>query len=143
MVRTMAMTPKVKDELARLDITKPVLPQGGGGGDAALRRRAAHRRGRIVVEAELDTAMAARRLRTFIAEVYGHHSDLVVLPAVACARAAAISSASSRRAPPWPGRPASSMRGGTSGAGLPAKVVSAGSCDSEAAWRGASSLTAR
>ncbi len=35
--------------------------------------------GRIVVEAELDTGAAARRLRTDIAEVYGHTSDVVMV----------------------------------------------------------------
>ena len=35
--------------------------------------------GRIVVEAELDTGAAARRLRKDIAEVYGHASDVVVV----------------------------------------------------------------
>ena len=35
--------------------------------------------GRIVVEAELDTGAAARRLRKDIAEVYGHASELVVI----------------------------------------------------------------
>ena len=37
--------------------------------------------GQIVVEAELDTANAARRLRRYIAEVYGHKSDMLVLAA--------------------------------------------------------------
>ena len=35
--------------------------------------------GRIVVEAELDTGAAARRLRRDILEVYGHQSDVVVI----------------------------------------------------------------
>ena len=35
--------------------------------------------GRIVVEAELDTGAAARRLRKDLLEVYGHHSDVVVV----------------------------------------------------------------
>ena len=35
--------------------------------------------GRIVVEAELDTGAAARRLRKDIAEVYGHQSDVVMV----------------------------------------------------------------
>src|SRR5829696_410085 len=37
--------------------------------------------GQIVVEAELDTANAARRLRRFVAEVYGHKSDVLVMSA--------------------------------------------------------------
>ena len=37
--------------------------------------------GRIVVEAELDTGAAARRLRREIAEVYGHASEIIVVAA--------------------------------------------------------------
>ena len=35
--------------------------------------------GRIVIEAELDNAAAARRLRTAIGEVYGHGSEIIVV----------------------------------------------------------------
>ncbi|MEW1980142.1 DNA-binding protein WhiA [Citricoccus sp. NPDC079358] len=35
--------------------------------------------GRIVIEAELDQAATARRLRTAIAEVYGHGSEIIVV----------------------------------------------------------------
>jgi cell division protein WhiA len=35
--------------------------------------------GRIVIEAELDNAAAARRLRTAVAEVYGHGSEIIVV----------------------------------------------------------------
>ena len=35
--------------------------------------------GRIVIEAELDTGIAARRLRKDILEIFGHASELVVL----------------------------------------------------------------
>src|SRR5699024_4247338 len=35
--------------------------------------------GRIVVEAELDTGIAARRLRQAIHEVYGHSSEVIVV----------------------------------------------------------------
>lgn len=35
--------------------------------------------GRIVIEAELDTGIAARRLRKDILEIFGHSSDLVVM----------------------------------------------------------------
>ncbi len=49
--------------------------------------------GRIVVEAELDTGAAARRLRQDIAEVYGQSSDLVVLSSGGLRRAPATSCA--------------------------------------------------
>ncbi len=35
--------------------------------------------GRIVIESELDTGVAARRLRKDIAEVFGHESEVLVL----------------------------------------------------------------
>ncbi|HEX6577175.1 MAG TPA: DNA-binding protein WhiA, partial [Jiangellaceae bacterium] len=75
----MAMTASVKDELARLEVTKPccrkaevsALLRFGGGLHIVS--------GKIVVEAELDTGVAARRLRRDIAEVYGHDSDIAVV----------------------------------------------------------------
>src|SRR4029077_839525 len=75
----MALTSLVKDELSRVSVLKPccrkaevstILRFAGGLHLAA---------GRIVVEAELDTGAAARRLRKDIAEVFGHTSDMIVL----------------------------------------------------------------
>src|SRR6201986_90716 len=74
-----AMTSLVKDELSRVTVLKPccrkaevsALPRFAGGLHLAL--------GRIVVEAELDTGAAARRLRKDIAEVFGHSSGVIVL----------------------------------------------------------------
>ncbi len=60
----MAMTALVKDELSRLTITKPCDRKAEV---SAMLRFAGGLHivsGRIVVEAELDTAAAARRLRT-------------------------------------------------------------------------------
>ena len=75
----MAMTPAVKDELARLPVTKPCCRKAEV---ASLLRFAGGLHivaGRLVIEAELDTGATARRLRKDIAEVYGHASDLSVL----------------------------------------------------------------
>jgi DNA-binding protein WhiA len=133
----MAMTSSVKDELSRLSITKPccrkaevssLLRFAGGLHIAA---------GKIVIEVELDTAQSARRLRKDISDIYGHESDLAVLSSSglrkgsryvvrvinegeALARQTGLVDAQ--------GRPVR---------GLPPQVVSAATCDSEAAWRGA------
>lgn len=133
----MAMTASVKDELARLPVSKPccrkaevsaILRFAGGLHIVA---------GKIVVEAELDTAAAARRLRKDIAEVFGHASELSVVQAGGLrkashyvlrvhiggeklARQTGLVDAS--------GRPVS---------GLPTALVNGTICDAEAVWRGA------
>jgi DNA-binding protein WhiA len=133
----MAMTAAVKDELARLSVTKPccrkaevsTLLRFAGGLHLVA--------GKILVEVELDAAQSARRLRKDIADVYGHESDLAVLSSSglrkgsryvvrvvkdgeALARQTGLVDAN--------GRPVR---------GLPPQVVSASICDAEAAWRGA------
>ena len=133
----MAMTSAVKDELSRVEITKAccrkaevssILRFAGG-----LHLVAGH----IVIEAELDTGAAARRLKKDLFEIYGHGCDIamvqqsglrkgtrylvrVVEGGDALARQTGIVDTS--------GRPVR---------GLPPAVVSGGVCDCESAWRGA------
>ena len=133
----MAMTSAVKDELSRVDITKAccrkaevssILRFAGG-----LHLVAGH----IVIEAELDTGAAARRLKKDLFEIYGHGCDIamvqqsglrkgtrylvrVVEGGDALARQTGIVDPS--------GRPVR---------GLPPAVVAGGLCDCESAWRGA------
>src|SRR5438045_3088890 len=76
---TMALTASVKDELSRVDISKPCCRRAEM---AALLRFAGGLHivsGRVVVEAELDTGATARRLRREIADVYGYPSEIHVL----------------------------------------------------------------
>ena len=75
----MAMTAQVKAELASTQVTKTCCRKAEV---ASMLRFAGGLHivsGRIVVEAELDTGAAARRLRKDIAEVYGHTSDVVMV----------------------------------------------------------------
>ena len=75
----MAMTAKVKDELSRTSVTKTCCRKAE---ISAVLRFAGGLHivgGRIVIEAELDTAQAARRLRQDISDVYGHPSEMMVL----------------------------------------------------------------
>ena len=75
----MAMTAQVKAELASTQITKTCCRKAEV---ASMLRFAGGLHivsGRIVVEAELDTGAAARRLRNDIAEVFGHPSDVVMV----------------------------------------------------------------
>jgi DNA-binding protein WhiA len=97
----MAMTSVVKDELSRVPVVKPccrktevsTLLRFAGG----LTLTAGH----IMIEAELDTAAVARRLRASIAEVFGQPSEL---PPAACAGATGTSCGCPRAATAWPGR---------------------------------------
>lgn len=132
----MAMTADVKDELCRVAErdtccrraeTASVLRLAGGLHLVA---------GKIVVEAELDSGAAARRLRTDIAELYGHTADLAVLQPGGLRRssryvvrvaAGGESLARQTGLVDARGRPVR---------GLPPAVVAGSSCDSAAAWRG-------
>jgi cell division protein WhiA len=133
----MAMTALVKDELSRVTVTKPccrkaevsTLLRFAGGLHLAA--------GRIVVEAELDTGAAARRLRKDLAEVFGHSSALVVLAPSGLRKGnrylVRVNSGGGSLARQTglvdaEGRPVR---------GLPRQVVSGTGCDCESAWRGA------
>jgi DNA-binding protein WhiA len=127
----MAMTAQVKAELATIKVAKPCCRKSEV---AATLRFAGGLHivgGRIVIEAELDTGAAARRLRTDINEVFGHDSDLMVVNAAGLRRGTRFvvrvisdGEALARQTGliDSRGRPAR---------GLPAQVVSVG------AWRGA------
>src|SRR5947208_7499413 len=75
----MAMTAAVKDELARLSVTKPCCRKAEM---ASLLRFAGGLHlngGHLLIEAELDAGATARRLRKDLAEVYGHASEMAVV----------------------------------------------------------------
>ena len=133
----MAMTAQVKDELARLTVTKPCCRKAEV---SAMLRFASGLHlvsGHIVLEAELDTGIAARRLRKDISEVYGHSSDLAVLAAGGLrkgtryvVRVVKDGDALAKQTGLVDGR-------GRPVRGLPPPVVSGAICDAESAWRGA------
>ena len=133
----MAMTAGVKDELSHLNTNKACCRKAEV---AALLRfgGALHLvSGKLVVEAELDHAMAARRLKKDLSEVFGHNAELAVIQPSGIRKGARyvvrISEGGERLA----------IQVGLVDAhkrpirGLPPAVVSGGVCDAEAAWRGA------
>jgi len=131
------MTSAVKDELSRYEVTKTCCRKAEvatmlrfGGGLHIVS-------GKIVIEAELDTGSAARRLRTNIKEVYGHDAELAVVHAGGLRKgnrylvrvdAGGEQLARQTGLVDGSGRPVR---------GLPPQVVTGGMCDIEAAWRGA------
>jgi DNA-binding protein WhiA len=133
----MAMTAAVKDELSRVPITRTCCRKSEV---SAMLRFAGGIHivaGRIVIEAELDTGSAARRLRKDVAEVYGHGSDVAVISAGGLrrgnryvVRVAKDGEALALQTGLLDGR-------GRPVRGLPPQVVNGALCDAEAAWRGA------
>ncbi len=134
---TMAMTDKVKDELSRHEVTRTCCRKAEV---ASLLRFAGglHKVGReIVVEAELDTAMAARRVRKDILDLYGYRSELMVLQAGGLRKSSRYIvrvSADGQALARQTGLVDAERRPVR---GLPPRVVGGGECDAEAAWRGA------
>ncbi len=131
------MTAAVKDELSRLTVTKPCCRKAEM---AALLRFAGGLHivgGRVIVEAELDTGAAARRLRREITEVYGHSSEIQVLASGGLRRGSRYIVRVSRDGEALARQTGLLDLRGRPVRGLPPQVVSAGLCCTEAAWRGA------
>jgi cell division protein WhiA len=133
----MAMTGLVKDELSRVTVVKPCCRKAEV---SSLLRFAGGLHlsgGHIVIEAELDTGVAARRLRKDVAEVFGHTSELLVLAPSGLrkgnrylVRVSTDGDSLARQTGLVDGH-------GRPVRGLPRQVVSGGNCDCEAAWRAA------
>jgi len=133
----MAMTAQVKAELATIKVTRPCCRKAEV---AAMLRFAGGLHivgGRIVIEAELDTGAAARRLRTEISEVFGHDSDLVVVNASGLRRSTRFVVRVIKDGEALARQTGLIDSRGRPARGLPAQVVSGGLCDCVAAWRGA------
>src|ERR687889_1378288 len=133
----MALTASVKEELSRLDIKKSSVRKAEV---SAMLRFAGGLHiisGRIVIEAEVDLASTARRLRAAIAEVYGHQSEIFGVWAGGFRRAGRYvvrvvrdGEALARQTGLLDGR-------GRPVRGLPSAVVNGSAADAEAVWRGA------
>ena len=135
----MAMTGVVKDELSRVTVIKPccrkaevsTLLRFAGGLHLA--------EGRVVIEAELDTGAAARRLRASITEVFGHPAEFLVLAPSGLRKGNRyLVRVDKGQAGEILARQAGLIDShGRPVRGLPRQVVSGATCDCEAAWRGA------
>jgi DNA-binding protein WhiA len=133
----MAMTAAVKDELSRLTITKSCCRKAEV---SALLRFAGGLHivsGKIVVEAEVDTAIAARRLRKDISDVYGQETDLAVVAPGGLRKGSRYVVRSINDGEALARQTGLIDSRGRPVRGLPPQVVSAALCDAEAAWRGA------
>lgn len=133
----MAMTADVKDELSRLEVLKSCCRKAEasamlrfGGGLHIVG-------GKIVVEAELDTASVARRLRKEIADLFSHDSDLVVLQGTGIRKGVRYVVRVSQHGNLLAQQAQLVDRAGRPVRGLASSIVNGGVCDAAAAWRGA------
>ncbi|MFI0408411.1 DNA-binding protein WhiA [Actinomadura sp. 3N508] len=133
----MAMTGVVKDELSRLTIMKPCCRKAEV---STLLRFAGGLHlvsGRIVIEAEIDTGVAARRLIKDIAEVFGHTSEVVVLAPSGLRKGNRYVVRVFREGESLARQTGLIDNNGRPVRGLPRHVVAGAACDAESAWRGA------
>jgi DNA-binding protein WhiA len=132
----MAMTAQVKAELANTSITKSCCRKAEVSSILRFAGGLHIVSGRIVVEAELDTGAAARRLRKDIAEIYGHDSEVLVMQNAGIRKATHYVVRVSKDGEALARQTGIIDGSGRPIRGLPPQVVSGSSCDAVAAWRG-------
>lgn len=133
----MALTAQVKDELARLKVDRTSCRKAEVSATLRFAGGLHIISGRIVVEAELDTGAAARRLRQAISEVYGHDSDVIVVSGGGLRRGSRYVVRVVKDGESLARQTGLLDNRGRPVRGLPPQVVSAGIGEAEAAWRGA------
>lgn len=132
----MAMTAQVKAELANTSITKSCCRKAEVSSILRFAGGLHIVSGRIVVEAELDTGAAARRLRRDIAEIYGHDSEILVMQNAGIRKDTHYVVRVSKDGEALARQTGLIDGSGRPIRGLPPQVVSGSSCDAVAAWRG-------
>ncbi|AXT84854.1 DNA-binding protein WhiA [Aeromicrobium sp. A1-2] len=132
----MAMTAQVKAELANTTITKSCCRKAEVSSILRFAGGLHIVSGRIVIEAELDTGAAARRLRKDIAEIYGHDSEVLVMQNAGIRKDTHYVVRVSKDGEALARQTGLIDGSGRPIRGLPPQVVSGSSCDAVAAWRG-------
>jgi DNA-binding protein WhiA len=133
----MAMTVQVKAELASTAVTKTCCRKSEVSSMLRFADSLHLVNGGIVVEAELDTGAAARRLRKDIADVYGHDSEVVLLKGNGLRRGTHYIVRVARDGESLARQTGLIDQRNRPVRGLPPQVVAGSGCDAVAAWRGA------
>jgi len=133
----MAMTAQVKAELASTPVTKTCCRKSEVSSMLRFADSLHLVNGGIVVEAELDTGAAARRLRKDIHEVFGHESEVVMLKGNGLRRGTHYIVRVAKDGESLARQTGLIDQRNRPVRGLPPQVVSGSGCDAVAAWRGA------
>lgn len=131
------MTARVKDELTRVAVTRQ---SARAAETAALLRFAGQMQiiaGRLVLEAELDSADVARRLADSLVELYGVEVHEHTISAGGASKSARHLLRVTEGTEDLARRLGLVTRSGHPVVGLPPQVISGTVADNEAAWRGA------
>ncbi|GAB2473570.1 DNA-binding protein WhiA [Xylanimonas ulmi] len=133
----MALTAQVKEELARLKVTRTSCRKAEVSATLRFSGGLHIISGRVVVEAEIDTESVATRLRVAIAELYGHQSDLIVVQAGGLRKNNRYVVRVVREGESLARQTGLLDQRGRPVRGLAPDVISAGVAEAEAVWRGA------
>ncbi|WP_310963599.1 DNA-binding protein WhiA [Nocardioides terrisoli] len=133
----MAMTAQVKAELANTKVTKACCRKSEVSSMLRFADSLHLVNGGVVIEAELDTGAAARRLRTDIADMFGHESEVVLLKGNGIRRGTRYIVRVARQGEALARQTGLIDQRSRPVRGLPPQVVSGSGCDAVAAWRGA------
>jgi len=133
----MAMTSALKDELSRVELTKACCRKAEVSTLLRFSSGLHLVAGKIVIEADVDTGVTARRLRKDIFEIYGHDSDVTVVHPGGMRKGTRYLVRVAEG-----GETLAKQTGLVDGSGRPVKglppaIVSGALCDCESAWRGA------
>jgi cell division protein WhiA len=133
----MALTAEVKDELSRLPVTKTCCRKAEV--SALLRFGGAIHivAGRIVIEAEVDAGVTARRLRKDLQEIFNQDSEIAMVSGSGVRKGTRYIVRVVQGGELLARQTGLVDAGGRPIRGLPPTVVNGGLCDAEAAWRGA------
>ncbi|NUP73269.1 MAG: DNA-binding protein WhiA, partial [Sinomonas sp.] len=133
----MALTQSVKEELSHLAVKKSSERKAEV---SAMLRFAGGLHiisGRIVIEAEVDLASTARRLKMAISEVYGHSAEIIVVSGGGLRRGSRYVVRVVREGEALARQTGLLDNRGRPVRGLPSAVVNGSAADAEAVWRGA------
>ncbi|GAA3056083.1 MULTISPECIES: DNA-binding protein WhiA [Actinomycetes] len=133
----MALTESVKEELSRQEVSTSSERKAEV---SAMLRFAGGLHiisGRIVIEAELDHAATARRLRAAIAEVYGHSSEIIVVSGSGLKKGSRYVVRVVREGEALARQTGLLDARGRPVRGLPSVIVNGSVADAVAVWRGA------
>lgn len=133
----MALTESVKEELSRQEVSTSSERKAEV---SAMLRFAGGLHiisGRIVIEAELDHAATARRLRAAISEVYGHSSEIIVVSGSGLKKGSRYVVRVVREGEALARQTGLLDARGRPVRGLPSVIVNGSVADAVAVWRGA------